>query len=166
MVTIFSRVLVFGGYMPYWLVKTEPSSFSIDDLENAPNKISMWDGVRNYQARNFMRDAMEQGDQVLFYHSVTQPGIVGLAEVASKSYPDPTQWDPESKYFDPKSPHDSPRWYLVDIRFIKKFARPLSLQELRGVRDLEHMELLRKGSRLSIQPVRKEEFDCIIAMAQ
>lgn len=151
--------------MQYWLVKSEPGCFSITDLANSPNATSMWDGVRNYQARNFMRDGMEKGDLVFFYHSVTDIGIVGLCEVVSESaYPDPTQWDPEDEHFDPKSPADKPRWYLVDLKLKETFPRRLSLQELRDVPGLEDMELLRKGSRLSVQPVSKEEFAIIMGL--
>lgn len=151
--------------MQYWLVKSEPGCFSITDLANSPNATSMWDGVRNYQARNFMRDGMKKGDLVFFYHSVTDIGIVGLCEVVSESaYPDPTQWDPEDEHFDPKSPADKPRWYLVDLKLKETFPRRLSLQELRDVPGLENMELLRKGSRLSVQPVSKEEFAIIMGL--
>lgn len=148
----------------YWLLKTEPGEFSIHDLEKAPKQTTMWDGVRNYQARNFLRDAMHEGDPVLFYHSITDPGIVGLAEVASAAYPDPTQWDPENDHYDPKSSHDAPRWFLVDIRFVRRFKAPLSLALLRDQKSLEGMELLRKGSRLSVQPVRKEEYNAILSL--
>lgn len=151
--------------MHYWLVKSEPGCFSIDDLAKSPNATTMWDGVRNYQARNFMRDGMKKGDKVFFYHSVTDVGIVGLCEVVSESaYPDPTQWDPENEHFDPKSPADKPRWLLVDIQLKEIFPRRLSLQELRDVPGLESMELLRKGSRLSVQPVSEEEFAIIMRL--
>lgn len=150
----------------HWLMKTEPGCFSIDDLARAPNQTTMWDGVRNYQARNFMRDAMRIGDPVLFYHSVTKPGIVGLAEVASGAYPDPTQWDPENEHFDPASPADKPRWYLVDIRLVRRFRKSLPLALLRTRPELVGMELLRKGSRLSVQPVRPEEFAAVLALAE
>lgn len=149
----------------YWLMKTEPGCFSIDDLAASPEQTSMWDGVRNYQARNFMRDQMKLGDPVLFYHSVTNTGIVGLAEVASKAYPDPTQWDPDNEHFDPASPADKPRWYLVDVHLVRKFKKILTLAELRTHPELAGMELLRKGSRLSIQPVTKEEFETVLALA-
>lgn len=150
----------------YWLLKSEPASFSIDDLVAAPNKTTMWDGVRNYQARNFMRDQMKKGDFVLFYHSVTNPSVVGLAEITREAYPDPTQWDPESKYFDPASPADNPRWYVVDVTFKAKLKEPLSLAMLREVPALAGMELLRKGSRLSVQPVTKEEYETILQLSQ
>lgn len=153
--------------MQYWLMKSEPGCFSIDDLAAAPNQTSMWDGVRNYQARNYMRDSMKQGDLVLFYHSVTNPSIVGVMEVVSKAaYPDPTQWDPESEHYDPASPQEKPRWYLVDVKLRKKFKQPIPLSVLRQEPDLDGMELLRKGSRLSVQPVRPEEFRHILHMAQ
>lgn len=150
----------------YWLMKTEPGCFSVDDLAKSPEQTSMWDGVRNYQARNFMRDQMEPGDPVLFYHSGDKPGIVGIAKVASKAYPDPTQWDPENRHFDPASPADSPRWYLVDVRLVRRFAAILPLPLLRSRPELAGMELLRKGSRLSVQPVSKEEFEAVLALAQ
>ena len=148
-----------------WLMKTEPGCFSIDDLAKAPGRTAMWDGVRNYQARNFMRDAMRVGDPVLFYHSVTNPGIAGIAEVASEAYPDPTQWDPENEHFDPKSPADKPRWFLVDVRLVRRFKEVLPLSLLRSRPELEGMELLRKGSRLSVQPVRPEEYEAVLALA-
>lgn len=126
----------------------------------------MWDGVRNYQARNFMRDEMSVGDPVLFYHSVTDPGIAGIAEVASEAYPDPTQWDPENEHFDPKSPADKPRWFLVDVRLVRRFKAVLPLSFLRGRPELEGMELLRKGSRLSVLPVRPAEYEAVLALAE
>lgn len=150
----------------HWLMKTEPGCFSIDDLAKAPNQTSMWDGVRNYQARNFMRDGMRIGDPVLFYHSVTNPGIAGIAEVASEAYPDPTQWDPDNEHFDPASPADKPRWYLVDIRLLRRFKEIVPLPLLRSQPELSGMELLRKGSRLSVQPVRPEEFAAVLALTE
>ena len=150
----------------HWLMKTEPGCFSIQDLANAPNQTSMWDGVRNYQARNFMRDDMQVGDPVLFYNSITDVGIAGLAEVASKAYPDPTQWNPDDQHFDPASPADAPRWYLVDIRLVRTFKEVLPLAFLRTRPELDGMELLRKGSRLSVQPVREEEYAAILALAK
>lgn len=150
----------------HWLVKTEPGCFSIDDLAAAPGQTTAWDGVRNFQARNFMRDAMQPGDPVLFYHSVTDPGIVGLAEVARAAYPDHTAQDPEGRHFDPRHSQERPLWYMVDIRLVEGFAAPLPLALLRGVPALAGMELLRKGSRLSVQPVRPEEFQAILALAR
>ena len=147
--------------MNYWLMKTEPEAYSWDDLKNKPNSTDFWDGVRNYQARNFMRD-MKVGDKVFFYHSQINPSaIVGIATVVREAYPDPTQFDPESKYFDPKSKTDDPRWSVVDIRSEAEFAEPVTLPELRDIPDLEEMVLLRKGSRLSVQPVTEKEWKII-----
>lgn len=144
--------------MKYWLMKTEPGCFSIDDLAAQSGGVTSWDGVRNYQARNFMRDGMSVGDQILFYHSVTNPSVVGIARVASESYPDHTAWDPKDRHFDPKSTRERPLWFMVDVQFVEKFAHPVPLASLRGVRGLEKMELLKKGSRLSVMPVTEEEF--------
>lgn len=148
----------------FWLMKSEPSCFSIDDLRNAPNQSSPWDGVRNYQARNFMRNEMSIGDQVFFYHSnCTPPGIVGIAEVTSKAYPDYTAWDPESEHPDPKSTPENPRWFMVDIQFREKFDRVISLDELKKYPELSNMILLRKGNRLSVMPVAADEWNFILA---
>jgi len=152
--------------MKYWLMKSEPREFSIDDLRQSSKKTAHWDGVRNYQARNFMRDQMKKGDRVLFYHSVTDPAVVGIATVVREGYPDPTAWDAKSKYYDPGSTPDNPRWFMVDIKFESKLQRPLTLAELRKVRGLEGMVLLKKGSRLSVQPVTAEEFRIITKLAE
>ncbi|MDL2285746.1 EVE domain-containing protein [Desulfovibrio sp. OttesenSCG-928-F07] len=149
----------------YWLLKSEPACFSIHNLAAMPGQTSMWDGVRNYQARNFLRDSIKQGDKAFFYHSVTNPAIVGLTEVTSAPYPDPTQWELENEHFDPASPADAPRWWTVNITLISIFATPLPLAALRTVPELAQMELLRRGSRLSVQPVRKEEFKTIMQLA-
>jgi predicted RNA-binding protein with PUA-like domain len=149
----------------YWLMKSEPDAFSIDDLKR--QKTTGWDGVRNYQARNMMRDDFSVGDKVLFYHSnCTIPGIVGIAEVVKKGYPDDTAFDPRSKYFDPKSPPEHPRWYRVDVKFIRKFGSILSLSELKQTPALSNMWVLRKGSRLSITPVSAEEWKIILSIAK
>ncbi len=149
----------------YWLMKSEPDAFSIDDLRNAPRQITCWDGVRNYQARNYMR-AMKVGDQVLFYHSnADPPAIVGIAEVVRTAYPDPTQFDKKDKHYDPASDPADPRWDMVDIRFVLKFPTPLPLDLLRKQPGLKGMELLRKGSRLSVQPVRPSEWAVIVKLA-
>lgn len=145
----------------YWLMKSEPGCFSIDDLESSENSTTPWDGVRNYQARNFMRDEMETGDKVIFYHSVKNPSAVGVAEVVREAYPDYTSWDPDGDHFDPKSTPENPRWFMVDIKLVEKFQTPVSLKFMRTVSGLEGMELLRKGSRLSVMPVGKNEFDII-----
>lgn len=148
--------------MQYWLIKSEPDEISIDDGLAACGQIVPWSGVRNYQARNFMRDRMQTGDAVLFYHSsCKQPGIVGLAEVASTAYPDPTQFDPTSTYFDAKATHENPRWMLVDIRILEK-TRAMPLSELRTYPELADMHILRRGNRLSITPVTPGEWRCII----
>ena len=150
----------------YWLVKSEPGCYSIDTLENEPDQITSWDGVRNYQARNFMRDGMKLGDKVLFYHSVTNPSVVGVCEVVRESYPDHTAWNPEDDHFDPKSTVDNPRWFMVDVKFVEKFPRALTLKELRQTPGLEGMELLKKGSRLSVMKKKKKEFDIICNLAK
>jgi predicted RNA-binding protein with PUA-like domain len=143
----------------YWLVKSEPSAFSFDDLLDSPDRTTCWDGVRNYQARNFMRDDMKVGDLVFFYHSSADPtAIVGVAEVAREGYPDHTAFDRSDPHFDPKSKAGSPTWIMVDLRAVEKFARPLTLSDLRGVPGLERMVLLQQGSRLSVQPVSPDEW--------
>ncbi len=147
--------------MHYWLMKSEPGEFSIDDLLAAPKRRTAWSGVRNYQARNFMRDAMRKGDGVLFYHSsCPEPGIAGLAEIASGAYPDETQFDRDSPYYDPKATRAAPRWFNVDVRGVRK-TRLIPLAELRAQRTLAKMWLLRPGSRLSITPVNASEWRAI-----
>lgn len=147
--------------MKHWLMKSEPDTFSIDDLKR--KKREAWDGVRNYQARNFMRDDMRVGDGVFFYHSnCAQPGIAGIAEVASDAYPDPSQFDPKSKYFDTGSSRDNPRWMLVDVKFVKKLKRVITLDELKNHPKLAGMALLRKGNRLSVMPVEAAEWRYIL----
>lgn len=139
-------------------MKTEPTTYSIDDLEK--QIITPWEGVRNYQARNFMRDQMKIGDKVLFYHSnTTPPGIVGLAEVCKEAYPDYFALDASSKYFDPKATEDNPIWMMVDVKFVKKFKTIMSLDEIKNRPELSNMMVIKKGMRLSIQPVTKEEYD-------
>lgn len=152
--------------MKYWLMKTEPESYSIDDLAKEKNKTTFWSGVRNYQARNFMRDDMKKGDLVLFYHSnANPPSIVGVAEVVKESYPDFTSWDENDHHYDPKSTEENPRWFMVDIKLKKKFPESLGRDQLTDVKALSGMELMRKGSRLSVQPVTKKEFDAILKLA-
>ena len=152
--------------MNYWLMKSEPEAFGIEDLKSRPDQTEPWDGVRNYQARNFMRDDMKKGDRILFYHSNCKtPGVVGIAEVASKPYPDPTQFDPESKYFDPKSDPDNPRWILVDVRFKRELKRTVSLREIKDHAEaLGDFALTRKGNRLSIMPVDEHQWDYILGL--
>jgi len=149
--------------MNHWLMKSEPDAFSIDDLKR--KRQEPWDGVRNYQARNYMRDGMRVGDQVFFYHSnCAEPGIVGIAAVATDAYPDPSQFDPKSKYFDPASTRDHPRWMLVDVKFVRKLKRTITLKELQADPAVDGMVLLRKGSRLSVQPVEEAHWEHILAL--
>ena len=153
--------------MSYWLMKSEPTAFSIDDLKSMPNQTEHWDGVRNYQARNMMRDQMKVGDQVFFYHSNCKvPGIVGIMEVVREGYPDFTAFDPQSKYFDPKSDPENPRWIMVDIKYIRHTLRVIPLAELRDCEALENMQLVRKGNRLSIMPVSAEEWATILQLEE
>ena len=148
----------------YWLMKSEPTSFSIDDLMKAPSQTTGWDGVRNYQARNFMRD-MAVGDQVLFYHSnADPPAVMGIAEIVTTVYIDPTQFDKKDPHYDPESKPAQPRWEMVAIKYVRKFSRPLSLDQLRKEAPLKEMVLLRKGSRLSVQPVSPLEWKHILSM--
>ena len=146
----------------YWLMKTEPGEYALEDLKNEKNQTDHWDGVRNYQARNFMRDQMQVGDQVLFYHSGKKPAVVGTARIVRAGYPDHTAWDPQSRHFDPKSTPQNPVWFMVDIQFEREFERPIPLKELRGVAALEDMLLLRRGNRLSVMPVTRKEFQAIV----
>ena len=149
--------------MHHWLIKSEPDVYSIEDL--ARDKRTPWNGVRNYQARNHLR-AMEKGDLILFYHSqATPPAVVGLAKVVKEAYPDPTQFDPKSEYHDPKSPKDDPRWWLVDVGFVERFANPVSLAEIKADKRLAGMVLV-NNSRLSVQPVADQEFDRVRAMGK
>lgn len=145
----------------YWLFKSEPEVFSIDDL--ARKKKTNWDGVRNYQARNFLRDEIKFGDQILFYHSNTEPtGVYGICEVVKDGYSDHTAFDPESHHFDPKSNPQNPAWFVVDIKFVKKFSKPVTLKEIKANPKLKNMKLIQRGNRLSVMPVTKEEFNVIV----
>ena len=147
--------------MPYWLMKSEPDEVSIDDVLAAPRHTVAWFGVRNYQARNFMRDGMQKGDLAFFYHSsCAEPGIAGIVEIASTAYPDATQFDPASHYYDPKATPEQPRWISVDVKAVRK-TRLLSLKQLRSYPELEAMRLLAKGSRLSVMPVEPAEWKFI-----
>lgn len=148
----------------YWLLKSEPNTFSIDDLQHAPKRTTCWEGVRNYQARNFLR-SMEKGDQAFFYHSnADPPALVGIVEIVKGAYPDHFACDPDSHYFDPKSTAQNPRWVMVDVRLIRKFPQPVTLDSLRDLKALKAMELLRKGSRLSVQPVGEKEWRIILKL--
>jgi len=151
----------------YWLVKSEESCFSVDDLANLPNQTTHWDGVRNYQARNFMRDDMKVGDKVLFYHSNSQPNaVVGVCEVVKEAYPDFTAFDPDEQHYDPKSNKDNPAWMMVDIKLEKKLKTPVTLQEIKETESLQNMRLVQRGNRLSVMPVEKDEFNTIVKMGK
>jgi predicted RNA-binding protein with PUA-like domain len=151
--------------MNYWLMKSEPDVFGIDDLKSKPGKTEHWDGVRNYQARNMMRDDMRKGDLVFFYHSnCKEPGIVGIARIAREAYPDHTAWDKRSRYFDEKSTRDNPRWFMVDVKYVRKLKRNISLTELKQHAKLKNMPLLRKGNRLSVMPVSEAEWNYILQL--
>ena len=149
----------------YWLMKSEPEAFSIHDLQRAPAQTTFWDGVRNYQARNLLRDDLQVGDGVLFYHSnADPPAVAGTAQVARAGYPDPTQFDPKSGHHDPDARPDNPRWYVVDVKLDQIFKRAVGLPELRETAGLADMVLLRKGSRLSVQPVTAKEWNTIVKL--
>jgi predicted RNA-binding protein with PUA-like domain len=151
--------------MAYWLFKSEPSSFSYKDLESARGQSTGWDGVRNFQARNFLRDDVAVGDQVFFYHSGDDGGVAGIAEVTKAAQPDPTAFDPNDSHYDEKSDPAAPTWYQVTIRAVRAIDPPLTLAQLRAIPALAKMELLRKGSRLSVQPVRADEWKAIVKLA-
>lgn len=151
--------------MRYWLMKSEPDAYSIDDLKKA-KRPSMWEGCRNYTVRNFFRDAMKPGDLAFFYHSNANPsGIVGVMEVVGEPYPDPTQFQPKSEYYDPKSPKDNPRWLARDVVFVEEFDRVISLAELKTTPGLEDMLVVRKGQRLSVMPVEPDEWEIVMRLA-
>jgi predicted RNA-binding protein with PUA-like domain len=148
-------------------MKSEPEVFSIDDLINAKNQTTFWDGVRNYQARNYIRDEMKVGDKVIFYHSNSEPpSAVGICEIVKEAYPDFTAFDPDNPHYDPKSKKDSPTWFMVDIKFVKKFSHFVSINEMRENKKLQNMKLLQRGNRLSVMPLSKDEFNEIIKMGK
>lgn len=149
----------------YWLVKSEPDVFSIDDLAKSKNKTTYWDGVRNYQARNYMRDEMKKGDKVLFYHSNSEPvAVMGVCEVVKEGYPDFTAFDPEDPHYDPKSDKGNPTWIMVDVKLSGKFKTPVTLSEIKENPKLQKMKLIQRGNRLSVMPVTKDEFDVILKL--
>ena len=153
--------------MNHWLMKSEPDVFGIDHLAARPGQTEPWDGVRNYQARNMLRDQMQVGDMVFFYHSnCAEPGVVGIMEVTRAGYPDHTAFDPEAQYYDPKSDPENPRWYMVDVRYVRHLKRNIPLAELKQYADgpLEGLPLVRKGNRLSIMPVTPEQWEFILAL--
>ncbi len=148
-------------------MKTEPSVFSFEDLRKRPRSTDHWEGVRNYQARNYMRDEMRKGDLVLFYHSqCAEPGVVGIAEISREAYPDFFSWDRRSRYYDSRSTQDRPRWFMVDVTWKRAFPRTVTLKEMRNTPGLRRMKVLQRGQRLSVMPVSKEEFDIISAMGE
>ena len=152
--------------MSYWLMKSEPETYSIDDLAAQPRKTDHWDGIRNYQARNFMRDQMVKGDLAFFYHSnCAEPAVVGMMAIVGKAYPDHTQFDSQEKYFDPDSPSDKPRWLMVDVRFRRKFSNIVTLRAMKSEKGLSDMRLVQRGNRLSILPVTAGEWCHILKMA-
>jgi len=152
--------------MKYWLMKSEPDVFGIDHLMKMPRKTEHWDGVRNYQVRNMMRDEMKKGDLAFFYHSnCKEPGIVGIIKVVKEAYPDFSAFDPECKYFDPKSDPQNPRWLMVDVRFERKFERVITLNELKSYASLKEMPVLRRGNRLSITPVSKRDWEFVLKLS-
>jgi predicted RNA-binding protein with PUA-like domain len=153
--------------MQYWLFKTEPDAFGIDDLATKENKTEPWDGIRNYQARNFLRDLVKLGDRVFIYHSsCKEVGIAGLAEVVKEAYPDHSQFDPHSRYYDPKSTLDNPRWFMVDVHFVEKFGQVLSLKQIKLMSNITEIGLVKKGHRLSIMPVTETEFSILLQAAK
>ena len=153
--------------MQYWLFKTEPDAFGIDDLASRANQTEHWDGIRNYQARNFLRDQVKLGDKVFIYHSSCKDvGIAGLAQVTQEAYPDHTQFDPESHYYDPKSTIDHPRWVMVDVKFIEKFSTILPLKKIKTMPEISEVGLVKKGHRLSIMPVNEYEFSALLQAAK
>ncbi|MFZ5600863.1 MAG: EVE domain-containing protein [Pseudomonadota bacterium] len=153
--------------MAYWLFKSEPDTFGIDDLKSRGAKGEHWDGVRNYQARNMLRDEVKKGDLLFFYHSNCEvPGIVGVAEVIKAAFPDPTQFNPDSKYYDPKATPDNPRWFCPQVKFQSKFKSTVSLEQLKQIPALQDMALVRKGNRLSIMPVSADQWQFILGLAQ
>lgn len=153
--------------MRYWLMKSEPHAFSIEDLQARPRQRESWDGVRNYQARNMMRDEMKRGDLAFFYHAnCPKPAIVGIVKISREGHPDPTAFDPHAKHYDQKSDPANPRWYQVEIEFLRKLRRPIALVELKGYSQLAEMPLLRRGNRLSIMPVSEPEWRFILSLEE
>ena len=153
--------------MNYWPIKSEPSEFSIQDLQKKKDRTEHWDGVRNYQARNFIRDQMKIGDQAFFYHSnCEEPGIVGIARIMKEGYPDHTAFDKKDKHYDPKSDKKSPRWFMVDVKFVKQFSNTISLKAIKENRVLADMKLVQRGNRLSVMPVTKKEWTNVLKMEE
>lgn len=151
--------------MKYWIMKSEPEVFSFQELKKRPKKTEPWNGVRNYQARNFMRDEMQEGELILFYHSSCEiPGVAGIAKVSSKPYPDSTQFEKKSEYYDPKATKETPRWFLIDVTYDQDLKNFVSLEEMKKHKELSEMRLLQRGNRLSILPVTNKEFEFILKL--
>lgn len=151
----------------YWLLKSEPECYSVDHLARESTQTTYWDGVRNYQARNFLRDELQVGDLAFFYHSnANPPAIAGVVQVVQAGYPDHTAGDPKSDHYDPQSTLENPRWFMVDVQLVDRFPTPITLDQLRKIKALSQMELLRKGSRLSVQPVRASEYQAIMKLRE
>jgi predicted RNA-binding protein with PUA-like domain len=151
----------------YWLFKSDPEEFSFDDLKKSKNQTTFWDGIRNYQARNFIRDEMKKGDGVLFYHSSSDPlAITGICEIVKEGYPDHTQFDSKNDHFDPKADKKNPTWFMVDIKLVKEFKTPVTLDQIKANPKLKNMKLIQRGQRLSIQPVTKDEWEEILKMGE
>lgn len=149
----------------YWLLKSEPSTFSIEDLINSKEQTTFWNGVRNYQARNYIRDEIKSGDKAIFYHSnINPPSAVGICEIIKNGYPDFTAFDKKSEYYDPKSSRENPIWYMMDVKFIKRFKNPTTINDIKTNPKLKNMILLKKGNRLSVFPISKNEFEEIVRM--
>ncbi|MBU3023157.1 EVE domain-containing protein [Aestuariibacter sp. A3R04] len=152
--------------MAFWLFKSEPDAFGIDDLASRPNKTEPWDGVRNYQARNFLRDKVKKGDFVFFYHSSCKDvGIAGVATIVREAYPDESQFEPESRYYDPKATPEAPRWFCVDVQFVEKFDQVLSLQAIKAMSEITQLGVVKKGQRLSVMPVETDEWQLLYKSA-
>jgi predicted RNA-binding protein with PUA-like domain len=151
--------------MAFWLMKNEPEDYSIEDLEKEGK--TLWDGCRNYQVRNMIRDEMKPGELAIFYHSNAKPsGAAGVMKIAGEAYADPTQWDPEDKHYDPKSPKDDPRWFVRDVEFVEKFSRIVPIKEMREAEALEGLQILKRGNRLSVTPITEEEFEVIVSLGR
>jgi predicted RNA-binding protein with PUA-like domain len=151
--------------MAFWLMKNEPEDYSIEDLEHEGK--TLWDGCRNYQVRNMIRDEMQIGDLAIFYHSNAKPsGPAGVMEICSETYADPTQWDPEDKHYDPKSPKENPRWYVRDVKFVEKFKRVVPIKELRETEGLKNLKILARGNRLSVTPITEDEYEILVKLGR
>lgn len=153
--------------MKYWLLKSEAEVFSLNDLKNSPGQTTCWDGVRNYQARNFIRDEMKAGDKALFYHSNSEPNLIaGICKIVKEAYPDYTAFDPDNEHYDPKSKKENPAWFMVDVKWEEEFKNPVTLQSIKANPKLKNMRLVQPGNRLSVMPITKDEFEEILKMSK